>query len=141
METTGVTCSLSCMTCVSKSLSDLDAEPLDEALLADEGREGVDPGLAAGLDLAAPRGKQNEYTVGTADIKKDCQVGSKCMIENELPKSDNPCANPSLTQSEQTEAHHQATQNNHRTSPEQRLLTWRRLTPFPPGLTSQLQGT
>lgn len=42
------------MTCVSKSLSDLDAEPLDEALLADEGREGVDPGLDAGLDLAAP---------------------------------------------------------------------------------------
>lgn len=30
------------MTCVSKSLSDLDAELLDEALLADEGREGVD---------------------------------------------------------------------------------------------------
>lgn len=47
------------MTCVSKSLSDLDAEPLDEALLADEGREGVDPGLAAGLDLAAPRSKQS----------------------------------------------------------------------------------
>lgn len=42
------------MTCVSKSLSDLDAEPLDEALLAEEGREGVDPGLDAGLDLAAP---------------------------------------------------------------------------------------
>ena len=48
------------MTCVSKSLSDLDAEPLDEALLADEGREGVDPGLDAGLDLAAPESNQNK---------------------------------------------------------------------------------
>lgn len=55
-----VTCSLSCMTCVSKSLSDLDAELLDEALLADEGREGVDPGLDAGLDLAAPESNQNK---------------------------------------------------------------------------------
>jgi hypothetical protein len=48
------------MTCVSKSLSDLDAEPLDEALLAEEGREGVDPGLEAGLDLAAPGSNKNK---------------------------------------------------------------------------------
>lgn len=48
------------MTCVSKSLSDLAAELPDEALLADEGREGVDPGLAAGLDLAAPESRQDK---------------------------------------------------------------------------------
>lgn len=42
------------MTCVSKSLSDLDAEPLGGVLFADEGRDGVDPGFEAGLDLAAP---------------------------------------------------------------------------------------
>lgn len=42
------------MTCVSKSLSDLDAELLGGVLFADEGREGVDPGFEAGLDLAAP---------------------------------------------------------------------------------------
>lgn len=51
------------MTCVSKSLSDLDAELLDEALLADEGREGVDPGLDAGLDLAAPASNQNRLLI------------------------------------------------------------------------------
>lgn len=51
------------MTCVSKSLSDLDAELLDEALLADEGREGVDPGLDTGLDFAAPESNQNKLEI------------------------------------------------------------------------------
>lgn len=48
------------MTCVSKSLSDLDAETPDEALLAEEGREGMDPGLDAGADFAAPASNQNK---------------------------------------------------------------------------------
>lgn len=43
------------MTWVSKSLSDLDAELLGAAFFAEDGREGVDPGLEAGLDLAAPK--------------------------------------------------------------------------------------
>lgn len=42
------------MTYVPKSLFYLESELLDEGLLADEGRESVDPGLDAGLDLAAP---------------------------------------------------------------------------------------
>lgn len=50
------------MTCVSKSLSDLDTELLGVAFFADDGREGVDPGLEAGLDFAAPEGTKIKNT-------------------------------------------------------------------------------
>lgn len=49
-----ITCSLSCMTCVSKSLSDFDTELLGGVFFAEDGRDDVDPGFDAGLDLAAP---------------------------------------------------------------------------------------
>lgn len=43
------------MTCVSKSLSDLDAELLGGVFFADDGRDGVEPGFEAGLHFAAPK--------------------------------------------------------------------------------------
>lgn len=53
-------CLLSRMICVSKSLSYLSVKLMDEVLLTYEGQEGVDPGLDAGLDLAAPESSQNK---------------------------------------------------------------------------------